>query len=63
MLWHSQGIKDPKHYFSQIDLPKPSYFPSPEELGLQSAKLSKQILASWNTLRIIVERREATLRK
>jgi hypothetical protein len=54
---------DPREIFAQSGLPQPSSFPTREVLGLQSAKLSKQILSTWNTLRGIIQRREASLRK
>lgn len=54
---------DPRDFFAQSNLPQPSSFPSRKELSAQALGLSKSIISTWNTLRIILERREASLRK
>lgn len=44
-------------------LPMPSSFPSPEEVAAKARNFPKQLFADYDTLRMIVERHEATIRK
>jgi hypothetical protein len=54
---------DPRDFFAGSNLPQPSSFPTRRELSSKATQLSKQVLAKWKTLRIILDRREASLRK
>lgn len=48
---------------SGSDLPMPSSFPTPAQARRDALALSTRIFSSWTTLRKILERHEATLRK
>lgn len=54
---------DPRDFFAGTNLPQPSSFPTRKEISSKAATLSQQVLSTWNTLRIILDRREASLRK
>ncbi|KAF2798204.1 hypothetical protein K505DRAFT_268147 [Melanomma pulvis-pyrius CBS 109.77] len=45
------------------DLPKPSSFPSPDEVRQKARGLSKELFADWIILNSILERREDSIRK
>ncbi|PGH35131.1 hypothetical protein GX50_02053 [[Emmonsia] crescens] len=65
MALPSDFYSSPDGFFASLPpgLPRPSDFPSPEKARRQAREFSTSILASWSTLRKVLDRHEAVLRK
>jgi hypothetical protein len=56
---------NPADFFDSIspDLPKPTSYPTPDEVRQESRKRATKILADWETLNKIIERHEERIQK
>lgn len=56
-------MRDPASFFSQLNLPQPSSFPTFKTIARQAHDHSTKIFSEWTTLNKILERHEELLRK
>ncbi|KAG0272108.1 hypothetical protein BGZ95_012158 [Linnemannia exigua] len=54
---------DPSLFFDNVSLPKPSSFPTPDEVCREARKRVTKIFKDWTLLNHIVQRQETTIQK
>src|SRR5438045_7752789 len=54
---------NPQSFFDNITLPKPSSFPTADEVRKKARERSQKILSDWKLLNTIIERQEAVIQK
>ena len=54
---------NPSSFFDNTSLPKPSSFPTPDEVRKEARKRVTKIFKDWTLLNHIVQRQEATIQK
>ncbi|KAI9772208.1 MAG: hypothetical protein M1839_002526 [Geoglossum umbratile] len=54
---------DPQSFFDNLGLPKPSSFPTADQVRKEARERSQKILSDWKLLNSIIERREAAIQK
>ncbi|KAG0004385.1 hypothetical protein BGZ79_009456 [Entomortierella chlamydospora] len=62
----SEGVspwRDPKSFFDSIELPKPSSFPTPDEVRKEAHERVTKIFKDWTLLNHIVQRHETMIQK
>ncbi|KAF9536587.1 hypothetical protein EC957_010366 [Mortierella hygrophila] len=59
----SSPWNNPSSFFDNISLPKPSSFPTPDEVRNEARKRVTNIFKDWTLLNHIVQRQEATIQK
>ncbi|KAF9139633.1 hypothetical protein BG015_001955 [Linnemannia schmuckeri] len=59
----SSPWSNPSSFFDNISLPKPSSFPTPDEVRKEARKRVTKIFKDWTLLNRIVQRQEATIQK